>query len=104
MDKPESDVDASAVASERPTHLFKPGQSGNPTGRPLGHRRLLKEKYGDDGAKLIERLEALSTDSKTPRKLKAEIDMWLFEQMFGRAPAMVGVEGGPSLVELLAQV
>lgn len=29
------------VAQQRPAHLFKPGQSGNPAGRPVGARHKL---------------------------------------------------------------
>lgn len=34
---------------QRPGHLFKPGQSGNPAGRPKGSR----SKLGDDFLKLL---------------------------------------------------
>ena len=30
---------------QKPEHLFKPGQSGNPTGRPKGSRSKLGEAY-----------------------------------------------------------
>lgn len=33
------------VEEQRPAHLFKPGQSGNPAGRPKGSRNKLGEDF-----------------------------------------------------------
>jgi hypothetical protein len=34
-----------AVEKQRPAHLFKPGVSGNPRGRPLGARNKLSQDF-----------------------------------------------------------
>jgi hypothetical protein len=36
------------AAKERPAHLFKPGVSGNPTGRPKGARSKFSEAFIQD--------------------------------------------------------
>lgn len=37
-----------AVEKQRPAHLFKPGQSGNPAGRPRGSRNRLADAFVSD--------------------------------------------------------
>ena len=37
-----------ASDKERPAHLFKPGQSGNPKGRPKGSRHKLAKNFLED--------------------------------------------------------
>ena len=41
----DKDRSASAADKQRPDHLFKPGQSGNPAGRAKGSRNKLGEHF-----------------------------------------------------------
>ena len=83
---------------------FMPGRSGNPGGRPKSERAYLATLYGEDGRGVYARLEVLRTDPKTPRKLQAAIDFFIIERLLGRAQQRLEVEGGASLVELLADL
>jgi len=91
-------VDAAALnspASEnsRPAHLFKPGQSGNPGGRPKGERAYLQKRYGEDAASLHERLDRLLDHAKTPPHVKADILKFKLERHSGKAAQPVNVDG-----------
>lgn len=81
---------------------FMPGVSGNPGGRPRSERALLEKMYGEDGAAVYQRLEVLRKDPDTSARLKAQIDFFIIERLHGRVQQRIEVEGGASLVELLA--
>ena len=81
---------------------WRPGESGNPGGRPAGERALLRQMYGRDGAAVYRRLEQLRKAADTPPKLKAEIDFFIIERLFGKAQQQVELGAHGSLAELIA--
>jgi len=73
---------------------FSRGTSGNPGGRPrsaAGLRELLEEKYGDDAAVLVGRLEKIST-GRTPR-LALEATKLLLTYHAGTPAQAIDVSG-----------
>ena len=64
MGRIKSPTSATTVPKQKPAHLFKPGQSGNPAGRPAGSKNKLTENilfdlaefYAEEGKDLIRRV------------------------------------------------
>ena len=70
------------------TGRFVKGQSGNPNGRPK--KPVEMEKYAKDAPA---RLRAIADDPKTPVKIKADIEKFFFEAIYGKASQAVDLEG-----------
>ena len=65
---------------------FSPGVSGNPGGRPKGLSAAVREKYGDDGKKLIAELHKLAFHKRTDDKTKLGAIKELLDRGWGKAP------------------
>lgn len=70
------------------TGRFKKGVSGNPGGRPKKPVEL--ELYAKDAPK---KLRAIADDPDTPVKIKADIEKFFFEAVYGKAPQAVDLNG-----------
>lgn len=67
---------------------FVKGQSGNPTGRPKKPPEL--EKYAKDAPA---KLRAIADDPDTPVKIRADIEKFFFEAVYGKAPQAIDLDG-----------
>lgn len=67
---------------------FKKGQSGNPGGRPKKPVEL--EEYAKNAPK---KLRAIADDPETPVKIKADIEKFFFEAVYGKAPQALDIDG-----------
>lgn len=66
---------------------FVKGQSGNPLGRPKKPPEL--EKYAKDAP---QKLRAIADDPDTPVKIKADIEKFFYEAVYGKAPQSIDLE------------
>jgi hypothetical protein len=86
------------------TGRFKKGVSGNPGGRPKKPVEL--ELYAKDAPK---KLRAIADDPDTPVKIKADIEKFFFEAVYGKAPQALDIEGkmentGSTVIEFKGEI
>ena len=67
---------------------FVKGQSGNPSGRAKKPPEL--EKYAKDAPA---KLRAIADDPSTPVKIRADIEKFFYESVYGKAPQAIDIDG-----------
>lgn len=77
-----------APANRDKAGRFVKGQSGNPNGRPKKPVEL--ELYAKDAPA---KLRAIADDPATPVKIRADIEKFFFEAVYGKAPQAIDLEG-----------
>lgn len=74
---------------------FKPGQSGNPSGRPKGIAARARALIGNDPGELLEVFLSIARDPSekaADRRAAAEA---LLDRAYGKAPTFTPVDGDP---------
>jgi len=95
------------VAKKRHEGQFKPGQSGNPGGRPKGLETLVREKT-KNGVTIVEKMVEIASgelklDGKRPRHSDCvEANKWLAERGYGKVRDVLEVDGSENLSLLVA--
>jgi hypothetical protein len=78
-----------------PRTAYKPGQSGNPGGRPKGLARYTRELLGNDGKALAQFWAQVLADKEQPMGARLEASKLLAERGWGKAAAFEAIEGDP---------
>ena len=74
---------------------FRPGQSGNPNGRPRTGKSIaerIRQKGGEDGGAYVDILHGIATNTKEPTKIRIEAVKVLMQRGFGAIPQEVTLE------------
>jgi hypothetical protein len=82
---------------------WKPGQSGNPGGRPKGLAKQVRELIGVDGLPLAEAMYDIAKDESEATRDRITAMQWLAERGWGKADQHIEVTGDDSRDRQIAE-
>ncbi len=72
---------------------WKPGQSGNPSGRPKGIASKAREIIGDDPTELLKVLLEIAVNPREKAADRRSAVESLLDRAYGKAPAYAAIDG-----------
>lgn len=78
-----------APANRDKAGRFVKGVSGNPSGRRKWNKPAKLQEYADQAP---EKLRAIADDPSTPVKVRAEIERWFYEVIYGKPSQAIDMD------------
>lgn len=72
---------------------FKPGESGNPAGRPKGIAKTVRQRFGDSPLELVDALYAEMRNERARPTERIQAARTLLEFGWGKAATFAAIEG-----------